>query len=98
MGQIGIEGYENLGNAVIIQAVHDYRKAYGKYLNGRKDKNTLDRIRELEEFFTGEWIQVLTSLDGTMILKTIRKEEEAVQEGKMKRRSIVHKTYNRKAH
>lgn len=98
MGEIGIEAYENLANAVIIQAVHDYRKAYGKVLRGRSDKNTRDKIEELERFFTGEWIEILTSLDGTLILNTIRREEEAVHEGKMKKRSIVHKTYNRKAH
>ena len=98
MGEIGIEAYENLANAVIIQAVHDYRKAYGKVLRGRSDKNTRDKIEELEQFFTGEWIEVLTSLDGNLILNTIRREEKAVYEGKMKKRSIVHKTYNRKAH
>ena len=55
--------YTALANAIIEQAVDDYRKS----------KNHQARSM-IKKFFLSEWFSVLTDLDGKMLL--IRLEEE----------------------
>ena len=66
------EGIENLANAIILQAVKDYRKALrGFSLNG---KSSTAVIAECERFFRSEWFRVLTNVDGEYLIINIRKE------------------------
>lgn len=63
------QGYEDLANAIIIQAVTDYRGLLG----GAKatiDVNTI----ECEKFFQSEWYRVLSDVDGKSLMNKIRKE------------------------
>jgi len=63
----GIErAYENLANAIILQAVDDYREAFMQ--------NDLWLIEALENFFMGEWYTILTNVPGKLIIERIRKE------------------------
>lgn len=55
--------YERLANAIIIQAVKDYRRT----------RNPADRA-ELESFFRSEWFSVLSRLDGDALLEQLQKE------------------------
>lgn len=55
---------ERLANAVIMQAVRDYRKT-----------NNPRAIHGLETFFTGDWFPCLTSLDGRALLDRLREEK-----------------------
>ena len=65
-------GLENLTNAIIIQAVKDYRSALsGCKVNGRDSKAV---IAECERFFQSEWFKVLTKVDGNYLTTSIRKE------------------------
>ena len=67
-------GIENLTNAIILQAVKDYRIALaGGSVNGRDSKTV---IAECERFFQSEWFNVLTNVDGMIIIANIRKEFE----------------------
>ena len=52
-----MDAYENLANAIIIQAVKDYRRVRGTAA-----------AKELEQFFLSEWFCVLTRLDGAALL------------------------------
>ena len=66
------EGIEILANAIILQAVKDYRKALrGFSLNG---KSSTAVIAEYERFFRSEWFRVLTNVDGEYLIINIRKE------------------------
>lgn len=56
--------YENLANAIIMQAVKEYRRT-------RHEGTRL----ELENFFRSEWFKVLTTADGNYIIKMLRKEQ-----------------------
>ena len=56
--------YENLANAIIMQAVKEYRRT-------RHEGARL----ELENFFRSEWFKVLTTADGNYIIKMLRKEQ-----------------------
>jgi len=69
---------EDLSNAIILQAVKDYRSALaGGSVNGRDSKTV---IAECERFFQSEWFNVLTNADGMIIIANIRKEFEKRKE------------------
>lgn len=60
------KSYENLANAVVLQAVKDYRSA--------KRGHNCHKINELEEFFCSNWFTVLTDADGMVILERLQEE------------------------
>ena len=65
--------YEELGNAIILQAAKDYvhyRKKFNKF---HKDTDFF-RMKECENFFHSDWAQLLTDLDPAVIIKKIKKE------------------------
>lgn len=64
--------YESLRLAIIEQAVRDYKKAL--LADKRCDDLLAKRkIRELENFFRGEWFEQLSNLDGKMLVRKTRK-------------------------
>lgn len=67
--------YEELGNAIILQAGKDYihyRKRFNKH---HKDVDFF-RMIECEKFFHSDWAQLLTDLDPVVIIEKIKKECE----------------------
>ena len=65
-------GIEDLTNAIVLQAVKDYRRALaGGSVNGRDSKSV---IAECERFFQSEWFSSLTKIDCKYLMETIRKE------------------------
>ena len=56
--------YENLANAIVLQAVKDYR------LND--DERELANI---ERFFRSGWFSTLTSINPEMLISKLRKEK-----------------------
>ena len=71
-------GMEDLSNAIILQAVKDYRSALaGGSVNGRDSKSV---IEECERFFQSEWFNSLTKIDCNYLMKNIRKEFEKRKE------------------
>ena len=60
--------YELLANAIIIQAVKDYRHTYSP-----------QRRAEIKRFFRSEWFRVLTRLDGEMILERLENERNDIK-------------------
>lgn len=66
--------YENLANAIILQAVKDYREALVRNDVHRK-QNTYQCNREsIERFFRSGWFGVLTKLDPEMLILRLNKE------------------------
>ena len=61
-----INGYENLANAIIIQAAEDYRRALESDNRGTQ--------REIERFFRSDWFIVLTDLNPELLLKRLKQE------------------------
>lgn len=61
-----MNGYKALANAVIIQAVKDYRKALKYDHRGIK--------RECCRFFRSDWFKTLTAVDGEMLISKIKSE------------------------
>ena len=68
--------YENLANAIILQAVKDYRKAL-KVLRYNPRKSTALIVKnQCEVFFRSAWYGMLTSVDGEMLICKLHKEVE----------------------
>ncbi len=72
-----ITNYENLANAIILQAVRDYRMALKCLKANPKNKTALADKDEVERFFRSDWFSVLTSVDGEMLIRSLQMEVEA---------------------
>ena len=64
------KAWENLANAIVLQAVDDYRRL----LRGKRIHNDNNRKVTIEEFFLSEWFEILTQVDGQTILNRLQKE------------------------
>ena len=68
------ENYEALANAIIKQAVKDFRPAYRR-LNKYPNDNTAQRtVREITKFFCSQYFEALTDVDGPALLHWIMRE------------------------
>lgn len=66
--------YENLANAIIINACNDYRNALKKIKRNPNNKDALSEALELERFFHSPWYGTLTTIDGDFIIRKLRAE------------------------
>lgn len=68
----GISPCEELANAIVVQAVKDYRTA----LRGENvvHKSPISVIKDCEKFFRSDWYRVLTKVDGEMLIAKLREE------------------------
>ena len=66
--------YEQLANAIILQAVKDYRDALKKLKKRRRYDSAKDMISEVERFFHSDWYRELTSVDGNFLIEKLRSE------------------------
>lgn len=69
--------YEALGNAVVLQAVKDYREAVHKLSRGKKNTIAESTKQECERFFQSPYFNVFTQLDGKVLLSQLEKEVSA---------------------
>lgn len=72
-----ITKYENLANAIILQAVKDYRVALKCLKVNPRNKTAIADKDEIERFFRSDWFSVLTSVDGEMLIRSLNMEVEA---------------------
>ncbi len=72
-----VDGYTELANAIIIQAVKDYRRA-----------STPQMRREIKRFFLSDWFMVLTDADGKQILERLEQERGAKKYGKRRKNTV----------
>lgn len=66
--------YERLANAIVLQAVSDYRTALQKIRKYPKNKEAVDEALRIERFFRSQWYQTLTSVDGEYLINRLRRE------------------------
>ena len=62
--------YKELANAIIIQAVKDYRDT-------SDDKSAQHDKRSIEKFFRSNWFSILSDLNGELLLKKLKEEVSA---------------------
>ena len=66
--------YENLANAVILQAVRDYRTALKALRMNPRNKSAQTDKESIERFFRSQWYQALTTVDGEMLIRKLNEE------------------------
>ena len=66
--------YERLANAIILQAVTDYRSVLKKIRRNPKNKDSVDEALRIERFFRSAWYSQLTSVDGEYLIRRLRDE------------------------
>ena len=64
-----MDNIELLANAIILQAVKDYRHAYSPQCRA-----------EIKRFFRSEWFRALTRLDGEMLITKLENERNGFYE------------------
>lgn len=67
--------WENLANAIILQAVKDYREARKKHKKRPKNEDAKLMIADYETFFCSDWFAALTNIDGETLLRKLQEEE-----------------------
>lgn len=73
--------YRELANAVVLQAVREFRPAYSRLKRFPNDQKAADRVREITEFFCSDRFCLFTNLDGPVLLtKIMRDVDERIVE------------------
>ena len=71
-----------LAEAIILQAVEDYRHATNRLKKTPDDVRLQNRKTEIEAFFLSGWFRVLTQLNGKKLLNRLQAESTGAEEGK----------------
>lgn len=66
--------YESLANAIILQAVKDWRDSVKKLKKRPRFQPAMDMKEECEEFFLSDYYKILSSVDGEWLLNKLKKE------------------------
>ena len=69
--------YKELANAIIVQAVKDYRDAAERLRYTPDDKSAHHDKRSIEKFFRSNWFSILSDLNGELLLKKLKEEVSA---------------------
>lgn len=68
------EAIENLANAVVLQAVQDYKIIYKNFLKNPFDADVRSKVEELRRFFRSGHFAAFTTADGEYLLECIERE------------------------
>ena len=69
-----MDSYEKLANAIVLQAVKDYRTALKRVARHPKAWDGLATKNECERFFRSGWFGVLTGIDPEMLMRKLQME------------------------
>lgn len=69
-----MDPYQELANAIVLQAVTDYRSALRKLKRNPHNHLAQAEIDSIEQFFRSEWYTMLTSVDGEMLISKLKQE------------------------
>ncbi len=66
--------FENLTNAIILQAVKDYRKTLSRCCRHPEKANYREEKSTLEQFFQSGWFSCLTDIDPEFLIRKLSEE------------------------
>ena len=69
-----MDSFEKLANAIVLQAVKDYRMALKRVARHPKDRDGLATRNECERFFRSGWFGILTWIDPEMLMRKLQME------------------------
>ena len=64
--------YQRLANAIVCQAVKDYRLALLRLRRNPKDRIAREMVQDCEKFFRSEWCYLLSGMDADYFLRKLR--------------------------
>lgn len=64
--------YERLANAIVLQAVDDYRRALKAVKRNPSNRTAIDEALQIERFFRSGWYSTLTSVDGEYLIRRLQ--------------------------
>ena len=70
-----MDGYEELANAIILQAVKDYRAAHRRLKRYPDSAKAKKLAAEVEAFFHSTWYTQLTDVPPFYLIDRLKKEE-----------------------
>ena len=70
--------FSNLANAILLQAVKDYRGALKKLKNYPYDFESNKVKLSVERFFRSKWYSELTNIDGKILIRKLRDEVQGL--------------------
>lgn len=76
------EAYENLSNAIIVQAFEDHMGAVRTMRTFSWDKKCKEYLQaqrtkeECERFFRSDWFKCLTTVDGEALIRVLERREK----------------------
>lgn len=73
-----LDPYENLANAIVLQAVKDYRDALRRLKKKPSNKAAMSDAMECKRFFRSGWYKTLTSVDGEYLINKLREEAKSL--------------------
>lgn len=69
-----MDGYQALANAIVEQAVVDYRRARRKLTKDPKHETASATVKGVEQFIHSRWYRSLTTVDPDYLLERLKKE------------------------
>ena len=70
------ECYEELANAIVLQAFKDYRKALFKIVQEPEEWKHRSSKKKLERFFHSKWYRTLTDLDPAILMQEAKRQAD----------------------
>ena len=89
-----IKSYEALANAIVVQAVLDYKGVYGILLKHPEDRMAQAEAKRIKRFFHSRWFRMLTSLDAEYLIRMVEDEVESGVKRTLKSKGVLTKYGN----
>ena len=67
-----MEEWQDLANAIVLQAVKDYKAALKTLRKNTDHKPARRMVRECERFFHSGWYEMLTDIEPESLLRSVR--------------------------
>lgn len=77
---VELKHYEALANAIIVQAVLDYKAARRILLKHPEDILAQAEVTKIKRFFHSKWFRTLTNVDGDYLIRQVEADIEAETE------------------
>ena len=67
-----MDGYEQLAQAIVIQAAKDYKRALRALIRNRDNEKAMATRDSVERFFRSEWFMMLTNTNPNVLLDRLQ--------------------------
>ena len=80
-----VDCYQNLANAIVLQAVKDYKAVLRRLMRNPRNQDAQREKKRLERFFFSQWYGVLTDLDPNRLISGVMKQVRIKEDERRKK-------------